>query len=555
MKHSYKKASAVCISLIVVIMIGLFSATAVYAKWSFGVMTDNHFGLLKDQAGQDPEASVVNQIDSQFIARGVKFVIDVGDQINGFGNLAVPAALAQQLYDAGIGYFPMRGNHEAVTPDNIQNFLANFPQTQGLSNTFGAANFSSPSIANDSLKGLSYSFDFNADGGSARIVIIDEWAMPSRKTIIDGLGYGYPYGYTVGEQQDWISSRLDKKVRKTAHAFVFSHHNLMPEYHFDCLFTGYADYNPEMQNAFFASLVNNNVKYYISGHEHLYNRSIVASPDGNNHVMDIICAPVGCKVLAPKDPASANFHDQKSRQTQLSQELNNIGFYIFTIDGPLVTAEYFSDATGNFKGDKLWPDGSGSLITPKFNFVKKETWGYGLNGKEFLIAQGEAYGDIVDNFEGVTARISSGYNQCNGADMWGRPFTKLVTTGWSRSDACDLFSNKIFTLWGMADFGANQTDIYALQLTNKFGPFFCGYNAFGIICTRDEQGNWVNAVDKNRGGVKRYVRGVGKAEYGLGTYGVDPFTRTAWAVLNYNGDFAIVSGIEEEPRFPCPRHR
>ena len=30
-----------------------------------------------------------------------------------------------------------------------------------------------------------------------------------------------------------------------------------------------------------------------------------------------------------------------------------------------------------------------------------------------------------------------------------------------------------------------------------------------------------------------------KPGYDLGTYGVDPGTKTAWAVLDYNADFAV----------------
>ena len=39
--------------------------------------------------------------------------------------------------------------------------------------------------------------------------------------------------------------------------------------------------------------------------------------------------------------------------------------------------------------------------------------------------------------------------------------------------------------------------------------------------------------------IKKFVVGPWKAEYGLGTYGVDPKTNTAWAVINYNSDFAV----------------
>ena len=43
----------------------------------------------------------------------------------------------------------------------------------------------------------------------------------------------------------------------------------------------------------------------------------------------------------------------------------------------------------------------------------------------------------------------------------------------------------------------------------------------------------------NSGGVRKFVHGPWKAQYGLGTYGVDPWTHTAWAVLTYDGKFAV----------------
>ena len=36
----------------------------------------------------------------------------------------------------------------------------------------------------------------------------------------------------------------------------------------------------------------------------------------------------------------------------------------------------------------------------------------------------------------------------------------------------------------------------------------------------------------------------------MGTYGVDPRSKTAWAVLNYNADFAVADGIERVPTPP-----
>ena len=88
---------------------------------------------------------------------------------------------AQQLYDAGIGFFPMRGNHETYTLTakdfGIADFQTNYPQTRGLANTFGAVDFSSPTFVSRDLNGMSYSFDY----GNARFVILDDWATPSKR--------------------------------------------------------------------------------------------------------------------------------------------------------------------------------------------------------------------------------------------------------------------------------------------------------------------------------------------------------------------------------------
>jgi hypothetical protein len=43
----------------------------------------------------------------------------------------------------------------------------------------------------------------------------------------------------------------------------------------------------------------------------------------------------------------------------------------------------------------------------------------------------------------------------------------------------------------------------------------------------------------NFGGAKKFVLGPWKSDYGLGTYGIDLKTHTAWAVINYNADFAV----------------
>jgi hypothetical protein len=541
-------------------------AESVFAKlWSFGVMSDTQWTAPTDPAGQNPNAvavSIIKQLNQQFISHDVKFVIQVGDltENGNDADIAVRAASAQPLYDAGIGFFPMRGNHETYAAPNppgnsygIPAVQSNFPQTRGLSNTFGATNFSSPTLPGsfpDDLKGMSYSFDFGTAGNNARFVIIDDWATPNKR--VDAAGY--PYGYSIGEQQAWISGRLDKNTRGTQHAFVFSHQNIMGENHQDSLFTGYTNANPDMQSAFFASLQLNGVMEYISGHDHIHQRSIIASPNGAFKVQELICASNSSKFYTPKALDQSNWFGQKRAETSLSQERYTVGFYIFTIDGPRVTVDYYSDDHGDWQSDGNYPNGPGlpdTGITPTFNFVKKETWGYSLNGQEFLIPQGQTYTGVSDSFETTVARILGGTNGSTAKDYNNRPLTKTVNTGWTDVPAWRNeffqrwfkkpefdFASNVLTLWGMADLGSDQTDVYTLAMTYEGMPFL-GRGDFGIA-TKDDRGKWVNAVDMNIGSsIKKFVMGPWKAEYGLGTYGIDLKTNTAWAVIDYNDDFAV----------------
>jgi hypothetical protein len=100
----------------------------------------------------------------------------------------------------------------------------------------------------------------------------------------------------------------------------------------------------------------------------------------------------------------------------------------------------------------------------------------------------------------------------------------------------------------MTELGADTADVYTLSLTYEPDlPEHLGNGGFGIA-TKDAAGNWVNSVDNNVGGSKTFVKGAWNASYGLGTYGVDPRTKTVWAVLNYDGSFAVANGIASVPR-------
>ena len=628
-------------------------------SWSFGVhgdtqwtVTDPVTYLPLDPTGNNPNtvsAAVAQAIGDELRDKGVKFVIQVGDLSDQAGDAAMysRADAAQPLFDAGVGFFPLRGNHETfgklfgTDPEldmDIPAFLDAFPQTRGLANTFGATNFSSPSDivtgveGIDLLDGLSYAFDYN----DATFVIVDVeqtyyWEKPAEPHPVYGQGYDYPsifptwvlYKYTEdiqdsagntipagswfridssgypstnfygweaywpldsftvpqapkmvsegtefwpGDQQAWISERLDAGTRDTEHAFVFSHRPLMGANHADGFFGSNPGSKSSQQNPFYASLMNNGVKYMISGHDHIYNRALLDSPDGFSQVEQLIAIGASTKFYDPAsiDSFTSYYGPVKQRETQISQETWNIGYYVYTVDGPRVTVDYYSDSVGNFADGNDYPDGdgsgNGSLDLPDFDFVKKETWGYSHNGQQFLIAQGDSYVGIEDSFSGTTAKILAGTNNSTTTDETPydydendepyngpRALNKTVNTGWVANPDPVKLKSDILSLWGMSELGADGlTDTYVLSMSIDFRRMVhLGNGGIGIATYVD--GEWVNAVDENTGGTKNFVLGKYKPKYGLGTYGVDPSTKTAWAVLNYNADFAVAMDIEPVP--------
>jgi hypothetical protein len=543
-----------------------FPATLWAEPWKFGVMGDTQW-TCPDPAGRNPNTvplSIIEQVNRQFIEAGVKFVIQVGD-LSDDGKEASEeqrVAAARPLIDAGIGFFAFRGNHETYRQDNdhgAPGFKIRYPQTRdgGFATQGGkryriGSNFSSPVQVSRELDGLSYSFDVGDKAESVRFVIIDNWQVPG-KVVKNSANYSS--GYTIDDQQPWISERLDRHKRATRHAFVFSHQPLIAEGHQDTLFSGYANEHPEWQNAFFASLQNNGVKYFICGHDHIHQRSIITSPDGKSQVEQLIAQSVSSKFYTPKVLDDAKWFGQKNREISVSQEHQAVGYYIFTIDGPSVTVDYWSDDHGHWQSDASYPQGAGrpdTGVTPQFHFVKKESWINNLNGREHLINQGKSYMVVNERFNGSEARILDGINASDARDSSldtaggkGRPLCKVVNTGWIAVTQSEQRNNNlasaIFLLSGMGDPGSNHTDRYVLSM--KYDPKQVHSKAivggrFGLA-KRDAAGRWINAVDANAGGAGIFIAGPWKREYALGSYGIDRKHHRVWAVLNHEGAFAV----------------
>ncbi len=525
--------------------------------WKFGIMADTQWKTSPD--GKNPNnvaIGVINHLNQEFIKHGVKFVIQVGDLTENGNNMEMDttATFRQALYNAGIGFYPLRGNHE-TSAAVAEEFRRVFPQTRtGMNNQtpsdafvttayYGAppantntafitgSNFTSPLDIDQNYAGLSYSFDYN----NALFLLLDGFTIPNIACNL------------IENQQPWISNTLAAR-ESDAHAFVFSHKGMITENHKDILFTEPGKCNgsstnstpaakPAEQNTFLSSLFNNGVRLYINGHDHMHNRAIVESPDRTSVVQNITASSNSYKFYIPLIPSNDETYNLPAfgfrRETVVAQELFTVGYYIVTVDGPRVTVDYYSSPNG-CSGDC---DQTNDVIP--YTFTKRESFGYSLNGKDFLIPQGASYASVRDHHHGTNGAILEGMNNSTAKAYDGRSLTKIVSTGWSPKTQGT--NNGAFTLWGMAgSLGSDQTDVFALSLSYEHADVDhkdLKRGGFGLV-TKDAYGNWTNAVDKNYGGAKKFIYGPWQSGYELGTYGVDPHTHTVWAVINYNGDFS-----------------
>lgn len=568
------------------------------SAWKFGVMADTQWTTVTyGDDGENPHTcavDIINQLNAQFIAAGVKFVVQVGDlcdkgnrtssftvtksdgtSYSSTGPLAeeTRAAFTQTLFNAGIGFFPLRGNHDDGSTAATE-FQRIFPQTQngvhnatpsdvlsitnpdateqpiiaktGSSFTIGS-NFSSPSTG---LTGLSYSFDYS----NMRLMLLDQFE-PTDSTNADGNAYtdsslsSTGYNRSVQAQQTWIDAQLSGRTSGT-HAMVFSHKGLVTEDHEDVLFgdcpaadsitVGSTVYygSPKM-DTFISSLSSNDVKLLICGHDHMHDHSKVSTIDGSAAVTQIVGASNSNKFYFPATTANDVTYCSGKRQTLISHERNTIGYYIVTVDGDNVCVDYYSAAA--------YPSSAtaGTIsTTPTLSFTWRERFGYGLGGKEFIVAQMGTFTSVTDTGPGGTVMsILEGNNGNSSFDVSGRTFQCAVNTGWF--EATSATASDVLLLQGMAyTMGSTATDVYVLSMTyDPTKVTSAQIEAGNFALATVDNGSWVNAVSGNSSSASTFVNGAWKSGYSLGTWGVDTSSSTVWAVLDYNGYFAAVAGI------------
>ncbi|MEN9354258.1 MAG: hypothetical protein RL318_1583 [Fibrobacterota bacterium] len=532
---------------------GILLATSSYGAalaWRFGIIADTQWpgtSLADSLSGfRNPNGVAVDllrQINREFIARGVQMVLATGDlsDANHPRGIETRATWTQPLYDAGIGFFPLRGNHDGLT-GTASRFLYAFPQTRdgshnrtppdafdwtdsatlhpdfatGVRAPFSlGSGFTSPSPA---LGGLSYAFQHQ----SATFLMLDQFTSP------DGSAN------TIASQLGWLDSTLAKRPTGT-HAFVLGHKGLITPSHPDNLFGATPDQDSASQHRFLRSLSKNGVRLYFNGHDHIQDRALITTPDDTAttvHTVTIGSASYKfyTPLSAPMDVLYDLANTTRMSRTPIAQELDRFTFSIVTVDGPRVEVETWSAPSGQVGGTVTsTPD-----LTGKWSL--RERYGYALNGRSFTILQGTSYRQISDSGLGTRMRILGGTNTCTGKEYAGIPFAQHVTTGWSRSQGN---VSATFSLWGMeCGMGDFATPRYALSLSLDSTASLEDALAGRLCMGRLEDSTWIRGAGNDSATRLPQARPWQDTDP-IGTWGVDTATRRIWAVLDRGGNLAI----------------
>ena len=327
-----------CISALVLAFIPSLFAAEDNSGWAFGVIPDTQWDS-QNAPFHGVAVHIIDAINAEFVRQKVDFVIQVGDLAEKPTNIAFQTRAKHNsvLAEAGIKFYPLRGNHDSDgRAETVARYKAAFPNLPGTSGAGG----SSPNLPG--AEGMTYSFTHK--GG--KFILLDTFPLFTDK--VQG-----GKAYTPSDYLPWIESELKKEDHRFA--LVFAHRNLRGQLHKENIFGMNPDSNSEMQNAFIACLQQNGVRHFISGHDHMYARSLIESLDGKSEIWQIISGSASAKNYLPipslvrkrESPLgrlytptlSLLLDDQKKT---VKRDLMRVGFLIVRVDAERILFEYYS---------------------------------------------------------------------------------------------------------------------------------------------------------------------------------------------------------------------
>jgi hypothetical protein len=340
------------------------SAASAGEPWRFIVAGDSQgsFGGVN--------APIFSDLVGEILRQDVDFVLFTGDLVVGeranFDRFEAQlwewVRIMQPVYDAGIGVYACRGNHE-------------------VRDMWGAVAGTMPNPGdNGALRWLSVFGNpehpqlLLPDNGP-----LDErhmtYAASHKNALIVGLDLygGMDHWPAHGLNQAWLDAQLEQNTRP--HVFVFGHEPAFRAFHFDCL-----DAHPQRRDAFWKSLKRAGGRTYFCGHDHFYDHAVVDDGDGDpdNDIHQIIAGGAGGPLYTFSPPYDGNNTDYTVHQRYHARQR---GYMLVEVDDLDVTVIWME----RLEGTAWWPT----------LYVARDIWTYRVtpgpiivrpNGAERVVA-------------------------------------------------------------------------------------------------------------------------------------------------------------------------
>lgn len=280
------------------------------------------FIVTGDSRGNDNgvNTAILSELAAEIVKKQVDFVLLSGDLVNGYvDQTALESQLntwrntMQPVYDAGIGVYVVRGNHDVGEPAGVTAW-----------NKVFKGEFSLPDNGPAGEKNLTYSVTHR----NALIISLDQYIRLRRVN------------------QAWLDSQLAANTRP--HIFVFGHEPAFKASHEACL-----DDYPAERDAFWASIEKAGGRTYFCGHDHFYNHARVDDDgDPSNDIHQYIVGTAG----APLYDWLGNYDGDNSNYTvENIYHAKEYGYCLVEIDGLDVTLSWMERVgAGKYEAKEVW---------------------------------------------------------------------------------------------------------------------------------------------------------------------------------------------------------
>jgi predicted phosphodiesterase len=248
------------LSAVALIVLSVFSnaASGGESKWSFIIVGDSRGGLLTPKGLNVP---IMTELADEIVRHKVDFVAFPGDLVlGGSSNQLRKQLLAwrevmEPVYAAGIGVYPVRGNHDLGGRRGSDVWREVF-----------SGRYELPQNGPEGQKGLTYAVEHK----NVLLLGLDQFATRHR---VD---------------QRWVDEQLENNEKP--HVFAFGHLPAFGLQHRDCL-----DDYPKERNAFWESLKKAGCRIYAAAHDHYFNLARLDDQDGDpsNDVHQLIVGTAG----------------------------------------------------------------------------------------------------------------------------------------------------------------------------------------------------------------------------------------------------------------------